>query len=136
MPQNYAVIRKMTATGTGKGTAIANASTTALLPNISDVSISGITGLIPKGTFIRFSNHTKVYMVAANATGLGATAVTLQIYPKLRVAVDAAATPPTTFTYKDDVLLNCVYDTDNIIGMLYSDGIMMDMGSVRLVEKL
>jgi hypothetical protein len=36
----------------------------------------------------------------------------------------------------DDVQLSCLYDTDVVSGMVYSDGIQMDVGTVRLVEKL
>jgi hypothetical protein len=32
--------------------------------------------------------------------------------------------------------MSCLYDTTTVIGMAYTDGILMDIGSIRLVEKL
>ena len=39
-------------------------------------------------------------------------------------------------TYADNVQMQCLYDTDVVSGMVYSDGILMDTGQIRLVEKL
>ena len=48
VPQNYGVIKARTATGTATGTGSAGSSS---------VTVSGLIGLIPKGTFVKFSNH-------------------------------------------------------------------------------
>jgi len=49
----------------------------------STITIDGITGTLKAGDFIKFGNHTKVYMVTADITGAG----TLSIQPALLSAV-------------------------------------------------
>ena len=117
MPQNYGVITRRTSTSspTASGT-----------KGATQVTVSGNTGLIPKGTFVRFSTHSKIYMTTADLIGNGA----LQIYPKLRANVSGV------MTHRDDVLMPCLWDTDTIIGMVYTDGILMDNGRVKLIERL
>ena len=117
MPQNFGVITRRTSTSspTASGT-----------KGATQVTVSGNTGLIPKGTFVRFSTHSKIYMTTADLIGNGA----LQIYPKLRANVSGV------MTHRDDVLMPCLWDTDTIIGMVYTDGILMDNGRVKLIERL
>jgi hypothetical protein len=66
-------------------------------------------------------------MLTANLT----SAAVLNIFPSLMTAVSATA-----FTYKDDVIMSALYDTEVTRGMVFSDGILMDMGTVTLIEKL
>jgi hypothetical protein len=42
----------------------------------------------------------------------------------------------TTAVYFTDVEMTAKYDTDIISGMVYSDGIMMTTGQVKLIEAL
>lgn len=119
MPQNYAVSLKRTSTTSNTATGTLNASSVTIAVN---------TGLIPKGTFIKFANHNKIYMVTTDITGTG----TMSIYPNLISAVPAS----TAFTYRDDVFGTFLFDTDVIQGMVYSDGVLMNIGTIRLVEKL
>lgn len=49
----------------------------------STITIDGITGTLKAGDFIKFANHTKVYMVTADRSGAG----TLSIQPALLSAV-------------------------------------------------
>jgi hypothetical protein len=39
-------------------------------------------------------------------------------------------------SHRDDVQMSCLFDTDTLTGMSYTDGILMDLGTVKLVEKL
>lgn len=117
-PQSVGVVYARTSTSSPIATASAGASA---------VNVSSNANLIPKGTFIKFSNHSKVYMTTSDLTGTGSVG----IYPELIVAVSN-----TSFTHRDDVIMTCVYDTDTVSGMTYSDGILMDVGTVRLLEKL
>lgn len=118
VPQNYGVIKKRTSTSTPVGTGALGATV---------VSVTSNVGLIPKGTFIRFANHSKIYMLTADLTGNG----TMYIFPSLRAVVTAQA-----FAHRDDVMMPCTYDTSVITGMRYIDGILMDPGVVRLIEAL
>jgi hypothetical protein len=121
VPQNYGAVKAKTAIGTATATGVAGSST---------VTISGLVGLLPKGTFVKFSNHSKVYMTTTNVTFVTGVNNTISVFP----ALVASATG--TMTYSDDVQMQCLYDTDVVSGMVYSDGILMDPGQVRLVEKL
>lgn len=118
MPQNYGVKHNRTlssTTVTATGTAGA-----------SSVTVAANTGFIPKGTFVKFNSHSKIYMTTSDRSTNG----TVSIYPPL------VANASGTMYCGDDVQLSCLYDTDVVSGMIYSDGIQMDVGTVRLVEKL
>jgi hypothetical protein len=121
MPQVYRVSGGVTATGsiTVSGTASIGAPS---------VNINGVNGLIPKGEFVRFGNHNKVYLVTADITGNG----TISVFPKLRTAVPSG----TTMTYGNDVIMRARYDTDNVLGISYRDGILSDPGTITLIEAL
>lgn len=118
-PQNYGAVKALTATSLSV-TAIGSVGD-------SQVAVSGNIGKIPMGTLIKFDNHSKVYMVASDLTDNGA----LQIFPNLRVGVNI-----TPFKYRNDVLMRVLFEPDNVSGMSYTDGILMDMGSIKLVESL
>ncbi len=122
MPQNVGAFRNTTSTSTSP---TISASYSA---NATQLNVTNLIGRISKGTFIKFSNHSKVYMLTQDITNNG----TLNIFPSLRTSVPQN----TTFTFKKDVLISCMYDTDTVTGMVYSDGILMDVGTITLVEKL
>jgi len=92
------------------------------------LSISNWSGLAPAGTFIKFSNHAKIYMLTDD---LSPGASSVGIYPGLFEAVSG-----TTFVHRDDVEMEAWLDTDNVRGMRFKDGIMMDIGTVKFVEAL
>lgn len=117
MPQNFGVISKRTSTSTP--TAVGSMGS-------SSVTVTGNSGFIPKGTFVRFSNHSKIYMLTQDLTNNG----TMQLYPSLRIAVSGS------FTHRDDVDMPALYDTDVVTGMVFTDGIMMDVGTIKLIERL
>jgi hypothetical protein len=91
------------------------------------VTIAGANGLIPKGTFLKFGNHDKIYMLKNDVTGSGVG----QIYPSLRMAVGGG-----TLVNHFDTLGTFMFDLDTVLGMVFVDGIRMDNGAVKLVEKL
>jgi len=120
-PQNYGVILKRTYSINQPTVNVGSAGSDKVTVR-SDTS----TGTIPMGCFIKFSGHDKVYMTTDDfETG------SLYIFPRLLRSVSG-----NTFNWQDDVVMQCLYDTDSVIGMVYSDGIMMDAGTVKLVEKL
>jgi hypothetical protein len=118
MPQNMGVIKRRTSTST---------CTASGAEGASSVSVSGHNGLIPKGTFIRFNNHLKVYMTTTDVdVGDG----TMGIYPPLLQSVS------NSFYYRDSVIMTGYYDIDTVIGMVFTDGILMDNGTIKIIEKL
>lgn len=85
------------------------------------------TSFIPAGTFIRFGNHSKIYVTLADRSGNGSVA----IYPGLRVAITNQS-----FTWKDDVIMPAFVELESTVGMVYSDGVLMDLGVMKFVEAL
>jgi hypothetical protein len=59
------------------------------------------------------------------------TAYPLNIFPPLRVSITSIVV-----SFRDDVIMNCMYDTDAVSGMSYTDGVLMDMGTIKLIERL
>lgn len=118
MPQNYGVTLARTVSTTP--TAVGSAGDT-------QVTLSGCTGTIPAGTFVKFSNHSKIYMTTSERSGNGVVG----IFPELRASVSGHA-----MNCRDDVLMSALFDTDTINGMAYTDGILMDLGSIKLIERL
>jgi hypothetical protein len=119
-PQNYGAEQRLVAsltTPTAQG-----------FVNTSIITVSGNTGLLPKGTFVKFATMDKVYMLKSDRQGNGAVG----IYPALRADLSAG----TAFQYKTDVVMVCYYDAETVSGMTYVDGILMDVGTVRLVERV
>lgn len=116
MPQNFGAAALLTTTSLPTATALGSATSVPVLNN---------NGLIPRGTFIKFSNHSKIYMLTQNLDGNG----NMQIFPELRAAVSSAS-----ISYGKSVLMTCKIDTETVTGMSYTDGILMDLGSVKLVE--
>lgn len=120
VPQNYGAKQKLTSN---------NATVTATgSSGSSQVTIANSVGLIPSGTFVKFGAYNKLYLTTSNLQGNG----TLNIFPSLRNTIAAG----TTIYFRDDVLINFRYDTDTAIGMSYSDGILMDIGTIKLIEVL
>lgn len=119
MPQNYGARNRLKASSVpvATGTVFSNS-----------VTVVNLNNLLPKGTFIKFSNHSKIYMTLNDLAAPGGT---LNIFPNLKTNISDI-----TFIYKDDVIMQCLYDTDNLSGMRYEDGILMDIGSIKLVELL
>lgn len=57
--------------GSGTGTV----TCTAASAGVSSVTIAGLTGDIKAGHFVKFANHTKVYMLTADRSGAGAISI-------------------------------------------------------------
>ena len=82
---------------------------------------------IPKGTFIKFSNHDKIYITTTDRDGSG----NCGIFPALRLNITN-----TSVSWQDDVIMQTYIDNTNVIGMIYRDGILMDNGEITFVEAL
>jgi hypothetical protein len=117
LPQNYGVIFKRTSTST---------PTAAGVKGATILDVTNNAGLIPMGTFVRFASHSKIYMLSKDLRNSGQ----MHVFPPLRRNVNE------TFAHRDDVVMPCQYDTDTVKGMVYTDGIMMDVGTVKLIERL
>lgn len=58
--------------GTASGTVTTNASASA---GAASVSLTGLTGTLKAGDFIKFANHNKVYMLTADRSGSGSASI-------------------------------------------------------------
>jgi hypothetical protein len=86
-------------------------------------------GFISKGTFVKFSNHAKIYMTVVDQTvGSG----NFSVYPSLRTGV-----PSGTRLYTGpSAIFNYYRDIDNSRGISFNDGVLSSTGIVSLVEAL
>ena len=117
IPQNYGSIKRKTSNST---------CTTVASQFATTVAVTNNSGIIPAGTFVKFLNHEKVYMTTTELTGTG----NIGIYPPLMTSLNG------TFMIHKNVIMKCYRETDSVRGMVYTDGILMDMGAMKFVEAL
>jgi hypothetical protein len=86
-------------------------------------------GVISKGSFVKFSNHDKLYMVTAD---VAAGTAPVSIYPSLRSAVSTSHTLKTG----PSVILTYYRNVDNLRGIQFTDGVLSSVGVVSLVEAI
>jgi hypothetical protein len=92
-------------------------------------------GFVPKGSFIKFANHTKVYLLktAINLSTMTLSdTVDIEIYPSLRVSVPDSS----QIKLGDEVVLSYFPSIDNAKGITYRDGILASPGTTTLIEAL
>ena len=118
VPQNYGVVKARTGTGVLLATGTVDETF---------ISISGLTGLIPKGTFFKFTGGNKIYMTTADRDGAGV----VNIYPAMVESFTSTA-----IQWEEDVIMNCTFDTNVVSGMTFTDGILMDLGNITFIERL
>ena len=94
--------------------------------NSNQVNVSNSNGTIPVGCLVRMQGGTKIYMVTSTRAGNGA----MSVYPALLAQTSGS------FEYLDDVMMPCYYDTSTVTGMAYTDGVLMDLGTIKLIEAL
>jgi hypothetical protein len=128
-PQNYSAIQKLN----------------LIEPNVAVMGTSGnsyvtasFRGFISKGSFIKFPNSNKVYMTTQNATSSNILSeVPIFIYPALISTIPGnASNKPQAFAEIKDMSTNMYVDTDSVSGMVYDDGILMEMGTMTFIEAL
>jgi hypothetical protein len=102
-----------------------NASVGATTVHLTGVPATGL----PVGEFIQFEPAGKVYVVTDSGTG-GGTAT--KIFPSLAIA--HLANDPVI--YGDLVTMKAWMDSSVSLGITYTDGILSDPGTIRLIEKI
>jgi hypothetical protein len=121
MPQLPSVVNNNTA---GVNLVVSTAQT-AGASNVTVVS----DGVIQKGSFIKFSNHDKLYMVIEDVS---AGTAPIPIHPRLREDVGTGDTMLTG----DSALLTYFRDIDNLTGLSFSDGVLSNAGTITLIESV
>jgi hypothetical protein len=104
-------------------------ATTVTVTNVVKTN-SAISVAIPRGTYIKFSNHNKVYMLTQDVPAIGNTPTAINVFPTLRANVGSGV----TIKYADDIEVQMYLETDTTIGMVYEDGLLMDPGQMKFVE--
>lgn len=96
---------------------------TMIMPQFREVNERLSTVNFPKGAFVTGSNN-KVYMVKADA----ATVVDTNLYP----------TPPSGLTYSTvpNATLRYYRDVNDLRGISFSDGILVNAGAISIIEAL
>ena len=90
-------------------------------------------GVLKKGSFIKFSNHDKVYVVSQDLSMQGFSGtVDLNIFPKLKKAMAA----DTEVKYGSECMITYFRKIENMQGIKFSDGILSDLGTIELVEAI
>lgn len=107
--------------GSATGTVTANGTHAA---GVSSIAISGLTGTLKAGDFIKFAGHNKVYFLTADAT------TTLTIEPPLLAALSTGAS--VTYT---DVPFTCALAADTFTAQL-NPGDIVSGFDVQIVEVL
>jgi hypothetical protein len=126
MPQLLSVDKKVTVTSIGVPNTTPSGSSSVL------INFSQVGKLLPKGSFIKFSNHSKIYMVTENVI-TQSTPVVVPIYPSLKVGVTASQpvyhpgseVKPTLQYYRD---------LETLQGITYEDGVLVNPGTIKLIE--
>lgn len=123
MPQNIGVINTR---GNAQTVSVSSLSDLNYV-TVSNNVFQGSSNLIPSGTFFTISGIKKVYMTIGNRLGDG----TIQVYPALKEIFSNRQ-----MNIYNNVIGEFYYDLDTIRGMVFTDGILMDNGTVKLVEAL
>jgi hypothetical protein len=93
---------------------------------------SNVTGSLLKGSFIKFANHSKVYITTNNLSLAGTNNQTLNFYPNLISAVPNL----TALNTGNNCVISYFKSIDNQMGITYTDGILSNIGTVNLIEAL
>jgi hypothetical protein len=130
MPQFKEVDDRRTASGLLSAVEAPGYSHSAGSTEIFAVPSGSSSGILPKGSFISFNDHSKVY-ITKNDIDLSLNE-TLNIYPAL--VTDLSAFP--TIYYGSACELTYYKDVSTATNIRYSDGILADMGKIKLIEAL
>ena len=88
-----------------------------------------VNGLMPKGTFIKFSNNDKIYITTTDTLFANAGGA-INIYPRLKQSL----TTGNNMVMKDLVQFSYYRSIDNQQGITFTDGILSNLGSITLIE--
>jgi hypothetical protein len=113
-------------------------SSSFALPGLVSAGVTSMTitsgnniGLLPKGSFFKFSNHDKIYVTTSDTTISGVTS-TVDFYPKLRMDVGSLH----AFQCKELALLSFYRDIGNQTGITFTDGVLSNAGTISVIEAL
>jgi len=124
MPQINKIEDTFTATGTITATADAGGSSIT-------VSKTNADGIVPKGYFIKFSNHNKIYLTLSELNLTGTGTASLSIYPSLTDDLSNA-----TLLTGSNSVITYYRDISDVKGIIFTDGVLSDVGTINIIEAL
>lgn len=125
MPQFKNVVETTTASGS-----VTVNSTTAVGATTVSLNSSAASGILKKGSFVKFSNHSKVYIVTEDSNFLISTA-SLSLYPSLKASVPSSTT---SLLYGDSCSFSYYRDIATMTNIQFTDGILSNPGRINLFE--
>lgn len=127
MPQ----IREVEDLNTLSGNLVVPTETSANSATVVVTNTFSTLGILKKGTFIKFSNHGKIYLLSQDLDMAGASGTkTLNVFPKLQKTVSATS----TVQYGSACMLSYFREVTNLQGLSFSDGVLSNVGSIQLIE--
>jgi hypothetical protein len=93
---------------------------------------TGVTGLLPKGSFFKFQSQNKIYITTAAVLFDGTADPVMSFYPPLRSNVAAS----TNLHMLDACQLTYFQSVDNAAGITFTDGVLANPGTITLIEAL
>ena len=111
------------------GSVTANGATLAGSTSIT-VNDDGQSGILSKGYFVKFANHTKVYTVTADVDFAGTGTKSVGLYPPL--VADVALNEQ--MLIGNSVTLEYIRDINDIRGITFFDGKLSGIDRVRIFE--
>jgi len=128
IPQLPEVDSSSTATGTA--TVLINSSTGN---SVLELDTSLASGFLPKGSFISFESHSKVYLLQNDLDfDNELDTVIASIYPNLTVETSSGS----VVNYGANCSLHYYRDINSTQGITFSDGVLANQGTVTLIEAL
>lgn len=82
---------------------------------------------LPKTRFVRFANHSKLYLVVGRPSS-----TTARLFPPLVQTVPEAG----TLRYGDNVTAEVFYDASQLAGLSFNNGLLGSIDNIRVVEAL
>lgn len=102
----------------------------AIGDSIVEVNTFGAETVIPKGSFIKFAGHQKVYILTADRTNGG----TLSFFPPL---IDTVASSESVYhAGSGGVTFRYWKDDTTSMGVTYEDGVLASVQGLKLLEAL
>lgn len=91
-----------------------------------------LRGEMPAGSFFQLAGQNKVYMLMEDLVAHTTTTFSAKVFPPIR----GLGSAPADLVTGEDLIVEMILDTENVTGMVYTDGILMDNGNLTFVEKL
>lgn len=101
-----------------------------VVAGISSITLAGDASSLKAGRMVKFSNHSKVYMVLTTAPSGSDTTVTF--YPSLQSNVPNSS----LMSAGSGVTFRYLIDLDMRPGITIEDGVIVNQGTISLVEAL